>query len=227
MASYGQFCPVAMAAEVLTERWTPLVVRELLAGSTRFNDLRRGVPLMSPSLLSKRLKTLERVGVVERRSAPGGGQLIEYRLTPAGEELRPVVESLGIWGKRWARGDVRARHMDASLLMWDVHRSVDVDHVPGRRVVVHFHLRGSSDGKSRFWLVLDRPSVDLCLTDPGFEVDVFVDGHVRTMIDYWMGDLELSQAVRAGDLTLEGPRTLVRSFPTWFNASAFASVEAP
>ena len=117
--TYGQFCPVAMASEVLTERWTPLVVRELLCGSTRFNDLRRGVPLMSPALLSKRLKTLERVGVVEHRDG-------EYLLTPAGEELRTVIESMGVWGQRWARGDVIAKKYDASLLMWDIHRNVDV-----------------------------------------------------------------------------------------------------
>ena len=116
MSTYGQFCPVAMASEVLTERWTPLVIRELLCGSTRFNDLRRGVPLMSPSLLSKRLKTLERVGVIERRVG-SGAQAVEYVLTPAGEELRPIIESMGVWGQRWARADVGARQMDASLLM--------------------------------------------------------------------------------------------------------------
>ena len=151
--TYGQFCPVAMASEVLTERWTPLVVRELLCGSTRFNDLRRGVPLMSPALLSKRLKTLERVGVVEKRGAT-------YHLTPAGEELRAVIESMGVWGQRWARGDVVAKHFDASLLMWDIHRNVVVRGAAGpERVVVHFHLRGSSDKKSHFWLVLEpRPS---------------------------------------------------------------------
>src|SRR3954453_45254 len=126
MATYGQFCPVAMAAEVLTERWTPLIVRELLCGSTRFNDLRRGVPLMSPSLLSKRLKTLERVGVVERDGA-------DYRLTPAGGELRPLIEALGVWGQRWSRGDVEAKHYDASLLMWDIHRSIAMDRLPPER----------------------------------------------------------------------------------------------
>src|SRR5688572_22260418 len=138
--TYGQFWPVAMASEVLTERWTPLVIRELLCGSTRFNDLRRGVPLMSPSLLSKRLKTLERVGVVERSQSPDS-QAVEYTLTQAGEELRPIVEAMGIWGQRWARGDVQARHMDASLLMWDIHRRLVIDALPQKRVVVLFHLR--------------------------------------------------------------------------------------
>lgn len=220
MSTYGQFCPVAMASEVLTERWTPLVVRELLCGSTRFNDLRRGVPLMSPSLLSKRLKNLERVGVVERRDG-------EYHLTAAGEELRPLIELMGVWGQRWARGDIEAKHYDASLLMWDIRRSVVVDRLPPRRTVVHFHLRGSTDRKSRFWLILDGGAADLCLTDPGYEVDVTVRGHIRTMVDYWMGLTDFGEAARRGDLTLEGPRRLTAALPGWFRRSAFASVELP
>jgi DNA-binding HxlR family transcriptional regulator len=220
MPTYGQFCPVAMASEVLTERWTPLVVRELLCGSTRFNDLRRGVPLMSPSLLSKRLKTLERVGVVERRGS-------EYHLTPAGEELRPLIESLGVWGQRWARGDVEAKHYDAGLLMWDIRRSVDLDRIPDRRTVVQFHLKGSSDRKSHFWLVLDAGTADLCLTDPGHQVDVTVEGHIRTMVDYWMGHTDFAGAVRAGELKVEGPARLAAAVPTWFRRSLFAAVELP
>jgi DNA-binding HxlR family transcriptional regulator len=220
MSTYGQFCPVAMASEVLTERWTPLVVRELLCGSTRFNDLRRGVPLMSPSLLSKRLKTLERVGVVERDGA-------DYRLTAAGEELRPLVEALGVWGQRWSRGDVEAKHYDASLLMWDIHRNVVVDRLPARRTVVHFHLSGSSDRKSHFWLMLESGTADLCLTDPGHEVDLVVQGHIRTMVDYWLGHTDFAHAVRQGDLIVVGPPRLVRALPTWFRRSLFASVELP
>jgi hypothetical protein len=181
---------------------------------------------MSPSLLSKRLKTLERVGVVERASS-GRGQPAEYQLTPAGEELRPVVEQMGIWGQRWARGDVRGRHLDASLLMWDVRRNIDCSLLPPQRVVVHFHLRGSSDKKSRFWLVLDRDDVDVCLVDPGHPVDVHVEGHVRTMADYWMGHIELGDAVRSGELVIDGPRSLTRALPTWFLRSTFADVELP
>lgn len=218
--TYGQFCPVAMASEVLTERWTPLVVRELLCGSTRFNDLRRGVPLMSPALLSKRLKTLERVGVVEKVGA-------EYRLTEAGQELRPVIEGLGVWGQRWARGDVVERHYDASLLMWDIHRNIDLDRTPPQRVVVHFHLAGSTDRKSHFWLVLHDGTADLCLTDPGYDVDLEVAGHVGVMVDYWMGRIEFSQAVKAGDLTVAGPTKLRSALPTWFKRSLFATVPVP
>jgi DNA-binding HxlR family transcriptional regulator len=220
MVTYGQFCPVAMAAEVLTERWTPLVVRELLCGSTRFNDLRRGVPLMSPSLLSKWLETLCRVGVVAR----AGG---EYRLTPAGEELRPIIELMGLWGHRWARGDVAAKHHHASLLMWDIHRNIIADRLPGRLVVVHFFLDGSSDRKSHFWLVLDKGRADLCLTDPGHEIDLHVHAHVRTMIDYWLGQCEFATAVHRGDLTVSGPSELVRELPTWFARIDFTPIDLP
>lgn len=221
MATYGQFCPVAMASEVLTERWTPLVVRELLCGSTRFNDLRRGLPLMSPTLLSKRLKSLERVGVVERTGT-------EYRLTPAGEELRPLIESMGVWGQRWARGDVEAKHYDASLLMWDIHRNIDVRRAPARRTVVHFHVTGSSDGKSRYWLVLEGgAAADLCLIDPGHEVDVIVEAHVGTLVDYWMGHVDFAGAVRQGDITVQGPPRLTRAVATWFRRSPFAPVALP
>jgi DNA-binding HxlR family transcriptional regulator len=225
MKSYGQFCPVAIASETLTERWTPLVLRELLCGSTRFNDIRRGVPLMSPSLLSDRLRRLERVGIVERRE--GEARTVHYHLTPAGEELRPVIEALGAWGQRWARGDVRPEQLDASLLMWDVHRNVDFEQLPDRRVVVHFHLRGSNDGKSRFWLVLGPGEADLCVNDPGHEVDLWVEGHVQAMVRYWMGDTNFDDLLRGGALTVEGPRTLARAFPSWFRRSSFAQVERP
>jgi DNA-binding HxlR family transcriptional regulator len=218
--TYGQFCPIAMTCETLTERWTPLVVRELLCGSTRFNDLRRGVPLMSPSLLSARLKALQRVGVVERFEG-------EYRLTRAGEELRPIIDAMGVWGQRWARGDIAAKHLDASLLMWDVRRSVATEQLPDRRVVVYFHLRGSPDKKSHFWLIMDAAGADLCLTDPGHEVDVQVDTHVRTIVDYWQGRIELADAVRSGAMQLQGPRALLRSFPGWFRRSPFATVADP
>jgi DNA-binding HxlR family transcriptional regulator len=219
MKSYGQFCPIAVACEVLTERWTPLVLRELLCGSRRFNDLRRGVPLMSPSLLSQRLKTLERAGIVERA---GSG----WCLTQAGEELRPIIETIGWWGQRWSRGLLDPSNLDASLLMWDIHRRVATENLPGRRVVVHVHLWGSRDKKDRFWLVLDGAETDLCLRDPGFEVDLYVSGHVRAMTRYWMGLAQMDDLVRAGELSLEGPRSLKQAFPSWFKRSLFAGADA-
>src|SRR5262245_53568738 len=184
MKGYGQFCPLAVACETLTERWTPLVLREMFAGSRRFNELRRGLPLMSPSLLSKRLRMLEKAGIVDRVVSDG---LVEYRLTPAGADLRPVIETIGAWGTRWGIGMLDPQNLDASLLMWDIHRKVAADRAPDRRVVVHFHLSGSRDGKDRFWLVLNDGDADLCLVDPGFEVDLTVDGHVRALVRYWLG----------------------------------------
>jgi len=216
---YGQYCPIAVACEILTERWTPLVVRELLSGSTHFNDLRRGVPLMSPTLLSKRLKTLERVGIVERVDTDAS-RAVEYHLTPAGHALRPIVDALATWGLAWrSDGLLEPANLDAALLMWDIRRSVVTDSVPDRRVVAHFHLTGSTSKKDRFWLVIDDGDVDLCLTDPGFDVDLYVDCHVRVMVSYWLGRTEVTEAVRAGELRLTGDRALVRDFPTWFRRS--------
>jgi DNA-binding HxlR family transcriptional regulator len=218
-SSYGQFCPVAVACEVLTERWTPLVLRELLAGSRRFNDLQRGVPMMSPSLLTKRLRTLERAGIVER----GGG---EYVLTAAGEDLRPIIEGIGEWGQRWSQGQLEDERLDATLLMWDMHRRIDSARIPGSRVVVHFQLAGSPRAKSRFWMVVEDGEVDLCLSDPGYEVDLTVRGHIRDIAAYWTGRADISELVRSGALELDGPSRFVRAFPTWYLRSPFADVPA-
>lgn len=226
MAGYGQFCPIAIASEVLTERWTPLVVRELISGSRRFNELRRGVPLMSPSLLSKRLKSLERAGLVERIET-SDGRGVEYHITQAGRELEPVIMAIGEWGMRWIRGaDLRDEDLDASLLMWDMRRSIDTDRLPDRRVVTYFHLTGSTDGKSHYWLVLDGSDADLCLIDPGHDVDLQVHAPVATMVQIWMGDRTFDDAIHSGDVTLEGPRELARQFPTWFSLSSFAGLQA-
>lgn len=224
MRMYGQFCPVAQAAELLTQRWTPVVIRELLAGSRRFNDIQRGVPLMSSALLSERLKTLERYGVVERRSRPDG-RGHEYRLTQAGEELRPWVELMGVWGQRWVRREVIPEDADPALLMWDMRRNINLDRLPDRRVVVRFAFRGASKGKRSWWLILDRPEPDLCLTDPGFGVDLTVRTNAVTMAEVWVGDLELAGAIRSRRIVLEGPSHLRRAFPGWLRLSPLTKIE--
>ncbi len=227
MRGYGQFCPVAKAAEIVAERWTPLVLRELLCGSRRFGDLHRGVPLMSRALLAKRLAELEDAGIV--RSAPrprGRGR--EHRLTAAGEELRPVIDRLGEWGQRWARAQVGRGDLDAGLLMRDIHRRLDLDALPPTRVVVRFDFRGAPAAMRcprTWWLVLARPDVDLCLKDPGFPVDVVVTADLRALTRVWMGDVPLGEARRAGSIRLDGPPALVRAFPTWLRLSSFAGVE--
>ena len=222
LKSFGQFCPVAQAAEVVTERWTPLVIREMLCGSRRFSEIQRGVPLMSRSLLSKRLRELEHAGVVERRPLPGRGYA--YHLTPAGEELRPLIIQLGIWGMRWAEHDLAAVPLDAALLMWDVRRRVRLDALPKEPVVVRFHFPAASAGKRRWWLVLRAEEVDLCLHDPGHEVDLRVEADLRAFTEVWMGQRDLDRCLHEGDLRIDGPTDLRRAFPSWLQLNHFAEL---
>jgi DNA-binding HxlR family transcriptional regulator len=221
MDAYGQFCPVAQAAEILTRRWTPLVVRELLCGSHRFNDLHCGVPRMSRSLLARRLGELEEVGIVERRLV-GAGERPEYHLTEAGEELRPIIFELGFWGKRWLTRKVSREALDPGLLMWDMQRRILRDRLPPRRVVVSFEFTDAPPHQERYWLILEPEQVDLCLRDPGIESDLRVRSDVRTLAEIWLGELEFLRALREESLSLAGKRELRRSFPGWLGLSVFA-----
>jgi DNA-binding HxlR family transcriptional regulator len=229
MKGYGQFCPVAKACEIVAERWTPLVLRELLCGSMRFNELQRGVPLMSRTLLAQRLRELEDAGVIASTPrAQGRGR--EYRLTSAGKELRPLIDALGRWGQRWATRRLHPDDLDAELLAWDLHRRLNVERLPFRRVVVRFDLRGvprGQPGRRTWWLILKRPDVDLCLKDPGYEVDLTVGADLAALTRVWLGAERLGDALRARSIVLDGPRELVRAFPGWLGLSAFAGVERP
>jgi DNA-binding HxlR family transcriptional regulator len=230
MSGYGQFCPVAKASEILAERWTPLVLRELLCGSHRFSDLCRGVPLMSRSLLAKRLKELERAGVVERRRVPGR-EAAEYYLSPAGEELRPLIEGLGNWGMRWILFDLDERDLDPSLLMWDIRRGLRREAFPERRAVVRFDFDDVEGPRRRWWLLAggegrEGQGADLCMTDPGFEVDLAVTVGLRNLTRYWLGQIDWRQLVASG-LDMKGERWLQRSLRDWLGQSAFAAVERP
>jgi DNA-binding HxlR family transcriptional regulator len=226
MPGYGQFCPVAQALEVIGERWTLLVVRELLCGSTRFNELTRGVPLMSRSMLAQRLRSLEDAGVLERR-AREGGQGHSYHLTQAGEELRVIVEGCGNWGQRWARRKLSTEHLDAGLLMWDIRRSLNVEALPDETLLVEFQLKGAGQGQRRYWLHIEPEEIDLCLTHPGFEVDLVVRAKLRELTEVWLGDRTLASCLRDGSIELDGPVRLRRAFPTWLMLSGFATVERP
>jgi DNA-binding HxlR family transcriptional regulator len=223
MRGYSQFCPVALACEVLAERWTPLIVRELLAGSHRFSELQRGLPRIPRALLVQRLGSLERAGLVERRPTRTGRGW-EYHLSVAGEELRPVVESLGRWGWRWAAWELRPDNLDSKLLMWFVRRRIRVDRLPPQRVTVRFEFRGTRGVPTeRFWLVLHRPEVDLCLSDPGFEVDVDVTTDVRAFTRVYLGYIRIADAVREGSVTLAGRSELRRAFGGWIGVTQFAT----
>lgn len=222
-ATYGQFCPVSKAMELLDERWTLLVVRELLLGSQRFNELRRGVPKMNPTLLSKRLTQLVRAGIVSREAESND---VRYVLTPAGEELRPVVEALGRWGTRWI-GELGDVDLDPKLLLWDMHRNVDHSAVPAGRTVLRFSFSDVPTGIRDWWLVIKDDDADVCDFDPGHGVAVTITANLRRMVEIWRGDLRWSDALRSGAVEVQGPEALRRAVPAWFTLSPFAAVPRP
>jgi DNA-binding HxlR family transcriptional regulator len=211
--SYGQFCPLSKAAEVVCQRWTPLILRELLGGSARFNEIRRGVPTCSPSLLSKRLKDLERTGVVQRTSTDHS---VSYQLTDAGLELFPLIRSLGEWGQRWARSDYGPDDLDPGLLLWDVRRFLSVDALGGGRTTIQFIFPAAPVKRRYFWFVLDDDSVDLCITDPEQTVDATVEADLKTLTQVWMGDARFADGLAAEQIIMHGPRELTRRIPRWF-----------
>ena len=219
--SYGQFCPVAMAAEIICSRWTTLVLREMLCGSTRFNDLRRGVPRMSPTLLSKRLKELTEAGVITANRADKSGA-VEYKLTRAGEDLRHVIMSIGAWGHRWVELSVSLKNLDPSLLMWDMRRNLRPEPLPPRRCTVKFTYPEISAVRKSWWLVIDQGTVDLCEVNPGFEVDLYVQGSLHSMTSVWMGMSTLNAEIRSGKVELTGDKAIARSMHEWLGLSGFA-----
>jgi DNA-binding HxlR family transcriptional regulator len=219
MRGYGQFCPVAKAAEIFAERWTPLIVRELLFGSHHFNELRLGIPRISQSLLAQRLRSLEHDGVVERRRAPDGRSW-EYHLTATGEALRPVVEQLGMWGYRWTGHRLHDEELEPREVMWFLRRQIDVEQLPDRRVVVQFDF--AAGRLRRCWLVLHPPDVDLCLRDEGFDVDLFVSAEPRALAEAILGHGDLRQAIRQGRVRIDGPRPLADALPDWIRITSFA-----
>jgi DNA-binding HxlR family transcriptional regulator len=223
-SSYHQFCPVAKAMELLDERWTLLVVRELVAGSKHFNELRRGVPRMSPTLLSKRLQQLVRAGVVDRRAV---GNEVHYVLTRAGQELGPVVQALGAWGVRWI-GEIGDQDLDPKLLMWDMHRNIDQDAVPDGRTVVRFSFSDVPSKIRDWWLVITSgEEADVCDFDPGYDIAVTVSTSLRQMILLWRGDLTWPTALGSGAVEMHGPDALRRAVPRWFIPSPFVAVPRP
>lgn len=224
MDGYGQFCPVSKAAEVVCQRWTPLILRELLVGSTRFNEIRRGVPTCSPALLSKRLKDLERAGVVER-DVPGA--TAAYRLTDAGRELLPIILGLGEWGQRWARSDYRADELDPGLLLWDVRRNLRPGGLGDGLVTIQFVFAALPPRRRFYWLVAGQHDVDLCLTDPGREVDVTIDADLRALTEVWMGDARFADTLADGRITLRGPTRLTRRIPSWIGQHPYFSGVRP
>ena len=221
MKPYGQFCSIAKALEVMGERWTPLILRELICGSSRYNEVHRGIPRISPALLSKRLNDLERAGVILRDTNTGG-----YALTKAGWELKPVIEQLGVWGQRWVRGQLTEEDFDPDPVMWDLRRRIDLDRFPETRTCLKFEFTGEPEGKRDYWILGNNTGLELCITDPGRPVDLYITTDARTMTLVWNGDLPLRAMIEGGRIDLHGPTELVRAFPQWLQLSIFAAVPA-
>lgn len=219
---YDQYCPVARAAEILAERWTLLVLRELLWGEERFNGIARGVPRMSPSLLATRLRELQRAGLLRRDMVDDEPR---YRLTQAGLELRPVLEQMGAWGVRWIH-DLRSDDFDPAMLLIDMKREARSSRLPETATAVQLYFRDARSGQQRWWLVLSRSGgLDACDTDPGFAVSVRVETDVPTLTRVWMGDMSWAAALRDGLLTVAGDTAACRALPQWLDVSPFAAVE--
>jgi DNA-binding HxlR family transcriptional regulator len=219
--NYGQYCPLAKAAEIIGDRWTPLIVRELLAGVHRFSDLERGLPGISRSVLTQRLRALERARVVDRR-AGAGGRTTRYELTTAGRELQPVVDVLGAWGAQWAFHEPGPDELDGGLLMGWISRRIDRDRLPSRRVVVRFDFTNVRRVQ-RFWLLLARTDVAMCLENPGFEEDLVVSARLDDFYQVWAGRIPYQDAVRGDLIRLTGTPAVTRAFPTWLQWSRMAA----
>jgi DNA-binding HxlR family transcriptional regulator len=221
MFKYHQYCPVARACEILADRWTPLIVRELLFGSRHFNELRRGLPRISRSLLVARLRHLEDNGVIERRT-DARPNVTEYILTEAGSDLADVIKQLGTWAIKWVFVDPNREELDPALFLWKMHQRVDHRELPRERTVVQFDLTGRKG--RRVWLVLVSHDVSSTLTPPGLRSDLIVRADVSVLYRVWAGFLDYDAAVRSGEIVLEGPSALVRAFPRWFMWSPLADV---
>ena len=232
MKSHAQYCPVARAADILNQKWTLLIFRDLFAGATRFNELRRGVPRMSPTLLSQRLRQLESQGLIERRVAPETG-VIEYLPTSAGLEVKPIVELYGMWGQRWVRNRLGEDELDVSLLMWALRGGIERRYFEGERTVVRFEftdrprLKKQNWWLDKWWLIVTPEEIDLCIQDPGHEVDLYVISDLRTMTKVSMGDIPVRQAVSSEAIKLHGSRLLAKNIERWLPHSRFAKVTQP
>lgn len=220
---YGQYCPLALAAELLCERWTLLVLSRVIDGCQQFNAIHRGVPRITPTMLAKRLRELQHAGLITSRSAPRGTPRV-YELTNAGAALAPLIDQLAVWGQHWAR-DMRTEDLDPAFLAWSMHTRLDTARLPPGRLVLAFEFTGAPRDCWRFWLVAEHGVVDMCLKDPGFDVDVQVRANLRLFVEAWRGFRDLRREIRAEHIKVLGAPELARQLPGWLKLSAIAPHE--
>jgi DNA-binding HxlR family transcriptional regulator len=218
MAKYGQYCPVAKALELVGDRWTLLIIRDLLTGTRHFNDLEHGLPGISRALLAQRLRQLQQAGVITKQFYDARRNTTEYQLTQAGQDLLAVIMSLRVWGETWAFGDPTPDELDPVLLMWWLRKRVNIDRLPADRIVVQFDFRGAK--KATFWLILTTDDVSLCLTEPGYEIDVLVTADLTVFLKLWAGRISYQEALINDEVSVEAIPSLIRAFPEWFGWSA-------
>jgi len=223
MTDYGQFCPVAKATEIVGERWTLLILRELMLGTRRFNDFQRALSRISPTLLNTRLKSLEAYGILIKKKIPGQ-KGYEYRLTPSGKELGPLIETLAVWGMRWARGQMTDAELDVEFLMWELQRRLQTQHLPAGESIICFTFAELEQFK-HWWLVVNDDEVDLCTRDPGKDIDLYVSSSVRSLAEVWRGDVGLKAALADGRIKAHGLRALERSLPDWLGLCLYKDVQ--
>lgn len=222
MADYGQFCPVAKATEVIGDKWTMLIIRELMLGTTRFNDFQRALSRISPTLLTKRLKHLEARGILIRKPL-SGHRGCEYRLTPAGKELGPMIELLAVWGMRWARGQMTDSELDIEFLMWDLQRRLQTDFLPAGETVLCFNFIELEQFKT-WWIVVYDDEVDLCTQNPGKDVDLYINTTARIMVEAWEGDIQVKAALKDGRIKTQGSPKLAGTMNKWLGMCLFADI---
>jgi DNA-binding HxlR family transcriptional regulator len=219
MQKYRQYCPVARASEIVADRWTPLILRELILGSRRFNQIERGLPGISRSLLASRLRDLEHVGVLDR--LPGvQSKSPEYHLSDKGRDLKTVIDAIGAWGVRWAFGEPRPEELDAGLLVWRMHQRINHELLPERRVVIEFDFTGPRG--RRVWMLLERREVSVCVTPPGFDADLVVRADLALFYRMWLGHVEYAAALGCGSVVIDGTPSLAKQFPHWLMWSPMA-----
>ncbi len=220
---YNQFCPIAKASELLGDKWTFLILRELLSGGHRFNEFQRGLGQISPSLLSTRLRQLEDERIIERRKIKSQ-QGYEYYLTQPGEEVLPIIQELGKWGMKWARDQIDDEELDIDLLMLYLTRSIKPENIPRKETIIHFNFNDLKKLKD-WWIIVKDNDIDVCIDDPGKEVDIWFATNVRTMMEVWMGDQSYQSAIKQNKLKIVGPTSMTRNVTKWMSNSEFAKIK--